>query len=146
MKNSKKTFNAPSRKKFAFFFELFNISSLLKTKSSALDSGDWPSGKASRLGGTFGNRYNGNMFHVYILQSEKDKHYYIGQTNNIEKRLIRHKKGQVQSTKSRLPLQLIHQEAYNTRTEAMKREKYLKSLKSGNEWKTLLTQWGLAKW
>ncbi|MDO9231430.1 MAG: GIY-YIG nuclease family protein [bacterium] len=69
-------------------------------------------------------------FFVYILRSIKDDKLYIGQTNNLEKRIERHNNGQVRSTKSRRPLELIYQETYKTRTETMAREKYLKSLKS----------------
>jgi putative endonuclease len=69
-------------------------------------------------------------YFVYILKSLKDSRFYIGQTNNIEKRLERHLAGQVKSTKNRRPLILIHKEIYKTRPESMRRENYLKSLKS----------------
>lgn len=69
-------------------------------------------------------------YFVYILRSIKDGKLYIGQTHNLEKRIERHNNGQVRSTKSRRPLELIYQETYKTRIETMAREKYLKSLKS----------------
>lgn len=69
-------------------------------------------------------------FFVYILKSLKDEKLYIGQTNNVEKRIIRHNTGQVSSTKNRRPLEIIHIEKFSTRKESMAREKYLKSLKS----------------
>ncbi|MDD3066352.1 MAG: GIY-YIG nuclease family protein [Candidatus Gracilibacteria bacterium] len=81
------------------------------------------------------------MHFVYILQSDKDKKFYIGQTNNIEARLKRHNTGQVLSTKHRIPLQLIHFEKFVTRSEAMRREKYMKSLKGGNEFEKILKHW-----
>jgi len=67
------------------------------------------------------------MFYVYIIQSKKDAGYYVGITSNIEQRLVYHNKGKVQSTKSRVPFELIHQESFQTRIEAREREKYLKS-------------------
>ncbi|MCF7812478.1 GIY-YIG nuclease family protein [Candidatus Gracilibacteria bacterium] len=78
---------------------------------------------------------------VYVLQSLKDKKYYIGQTNDFNYRIQCHNEGLVKSTKHRKPFILIHKEIYKTRSEAMKREQYLKSLKGGNGWKSLLYQW-----
>lgn len=66
---------------------------------------------------------------LYILKSIKDKGYYIGITKSLENRLYRHNQGMVLSTKHKKPFILIHSEWYNTRSEAYKREKYLKSLK-----------------
>lgn len=78
------------------------------------------------------------MNYVYVLKSEKDGHLYIGQTNDIEYRVDRHSTGQVRSTRNRRPLQLIFLEKYDTRSEAIERESYLKSLKGGNEFKRIL--------
>ena len=69
-------------------------------------------------------------FFVYILESLKDGNLYIGQTNDIEKRIKRHDTGQVSSTKNRRPLKIIYSEKFSTRKESMNREKYLKSLKN----------------
>lgn len=70
------------------------------------------------------------MFTVYVLKSKKDGKYYIGSTNNLEKRLMRHNKGHSRYTKNRGPFEIVHKEDYNTLSEAKKREYYLKSLKS----------------
>ncbi len=67
---------------------------------------------------------------VYILESEKDGRLYIGVTDEIKKRLYYHNKGKVRSTKGRRPLKLVYVEKANNRTEALKREKYLKDLKN----------------
>ncbi len=72
------------------------------------------------------------MYSIYILQSEKDGKYYIGSTDNLIKRLERHNKGYSRYTKGRGPFLLIYKEGYKTRSEAKKREYYLKSLKSRN--------------
>ena len=66
------------------------------------------------------------MFYVYLLQSEKDSNYYIGQTDNIKKRLEEHNKGLVKATKHRRPFSLVGYETYRNRNEARWREYQLK--------------------
>ena len=78
------------------------------------------------------------MFCLYILRSKKDRKLYVGQTNNLEERLKRHNSGEVQATRNRRPLVLIHNESYRTRSEAFKREQFLKSLWGGREKKKIL--------
>jgi len=82
-------------------------------------------------------------FTVYILRSKKDGTIYVGQTNNIWKRIEKHNKGQVKSTKHRIPLELIYKENYATRREAMFREWKLKSVSGINEKKQILARLGL---
>lgn len=67
---------------------------------------------------------------MYILQSEKSGRYYIGSTDDLIKRLIRHNKGYSRYTKDRGPFRLVYKEDFETRSEAKKREYYMKSLKS----------------
>jgi putative endonuclease len=67
------------------------------------------------------------MYYVYILQSERDKEFYIGLTGNLKRRYLEHQTGRVESTKNRLPIKLVCYEAYNTKEEAARREKYLKT-------------------
>jgi putative endonuclease len=66
------------------------------------------------------------MYYVYLLQSQKDKKYYIGQTDNIEKRLKEHNDGIVKSTKHRKPFKVIGYEIYKDRNKARWREYNLK--------------------
>jgi putative endonuclease len=56
------------------------------------------------------------MYCVYILKSLKDNKLYIGRTNNFDRRFKEHNSGQVQSTKSRLPMILM--EIIPARSEA----------------------------
>ena len=70
------------------------------------------------------------MFYIYILQSELDYSYYVGFTENIENRVYEHNFGRTGYSKSKRPWKLIYSERFETRTEAIKREKYLKRLKS----------------
>ncbi len=78
------------------------------------------------------------MYFVYILKSIKDSKYYIGQTENLSDRLNKHNVGQVKSTRNRRPFVLIKSEIFDTRSEARKRENYLKKLKGGNEFKKII--------
>jgi len=75
------------------------------------------------------------MFTVYVLKSLKNNYRYIGQTNNLNKRLNEHNSGLSKSTKNIRPLVLDYSEEYATRSKAMKRERFLKSGK-GREWLT----------
>lgn len=74
-------------------------------------------------------------YYVYVLESAKDGHYYIGHTGNLNIRLSWHNLGLAKSTKGRRPLKLIYSEECESKGGAMKREYYLKSLKGGNEFK-----------
>ena len=67
------------------------------------------------------------MFYVYILMSRKDGKFYIGSTADLKRRMQEHKRGKVLSTKYRKPLKLICYEAYLTKKEAEKRERFLKT-------------------
>jgi putative endonuclease len=69
------------------------------------------------------------MYYVYILISIKDNKRYFGFTENIERRLVEHNSGLVKSTKHRRPLRIIHLEKFESKEEAMKREKELKKKK-----------------
>jgi putative endonuclease len=68
-------------------------------------------------------------FHVYILRSESTNRFYIGQTQNVEERLQYHNANYSKSLKNRGPWKLLYQEAYQTRSEAVSRERQIKSWK-----------------
>ena len=68
-----------------------------------------------------------NKFYIYILYSKYDKGLYIGYTTDLKKRLIKHAKGRVRSTKLRAPFKLIHYEYFINIKDAKSREKFLKS-------------------
>ena len=70
------------------------------------------------------------MFVVYILFSETAGRFYVGHTGDIVDRLTRHNDGRSASTKSGRPWRLVFTEAYESRAEAMKREKQIKGWKS----------------
>jgi len=63
---------------------------------------------------------------AYILFSKTRSRYYIGQTSNVNKRLERHNKGIIPSTKGEAPWKLILQIEISNRSEAMLLEKKIK--------------------
>ena len=77
--------------------------------------------------------------YVYILQSEKDKKYYIGETADVTARLLFHNAGKQRSTRYRIPFVIILIEEFETRKEALKREKQIKNWKGGNAFKALIS-------
>ena len=69
-------------------------------------------------------------YFLYIIYSEKLDRYYTGSSSDPDKRLIRHNAGATKSTKSGRPWKLVYKEVYNSRSEAIKRENYIKRMKS----------------
>ena len=67
------------------------------------------------------------MYYVYVIKSLVKNYIYVGMTNDIERRVLEHNSGENKSTKAYKPFILIHKEQFETRIEARKREKYLKS-------------------
>lgn len=66
--------------------------------------------------------------YTYILRCADDT-LYTGWTNDLDKRLAAHNKGEgAKYTKSRLPVELAYYEAFATKEEAMKREYAIKQL------------------
>lgn len=67
------------------------------------------------------------MYYVYLLKSKNHNIFYIGYTNNIERRLGEHNIGLVEYTRKYRPRTLIYYESYLSLEDAKKREKALKS-------------------
>jgi putative endonuclease len=63
---------------------------------------------------------------VYAIRSKIDGRIYVGQTNNVDKRLKQHNAGKTVSTRPYKPWEIIHKENFPNRIEARKREKFLK--------------------
>ncbi len=65
-------------------------------------------------------------FYVYILRCA-DNSYYIGQTDNLEKRIAEHKMGEIKGyTSSRLPVELVFSDEFSSREEAIVLERQIK--------------------
>jgi putative endonuclease len=67
---------------------------------------------------------------VYIIYSEKINKYYVGFTDDLEWRLERHNMGWGKYTKRGIPWRLVYYETYETKSDALKREKEIKQRKS----------------
>ena len=67
------------------------------------------------------------MFYVYFLRSLKNHDLYIGSCANVEVRVARHNQGKVKSTKGYRPWNLLGFEVFDTRAEAVRKEKSYKT-------------------
>jgi putative endonuclease len=67
------------------------------------------------------------FYYVYILQSQKNRSFYIGYTTDLKKRFNEHNNGESLATKPFRPYKLIFYEAFIDRKDAKAREVYLKS-------------------
>lgn len=65
------------------------------------------------------------FYFVYVLELN-DSSLYIGFTQNLKNRFFNHERGNVRSTKHKLPCKLIYAEQYINKVDALKREKFLK--------------------
>lgn len=75
-------------------------------------------------------------FYVYILGCA-DGSFYTGYASNLERRLQEHNDGRgAKYVKGRLPAELVYCEEFNSRGEAMRREREIKKL--GREGKKML--------
>lgn len=93
------------------------------------------------------------MNFTYMLKC-KDGSLYTGWTNDIQNRLEVHRSGKgAKYTRGRSPLELVYLEAFDTKSEAMHREAYLKRLSrieklaliQMSDWKEHLEEWNLKK-
>lgn len=66
------------------------------------------------------------MHFVYLLKCS-DSSIYTGCTSNLDARLVRHRRGEINYTKSRLPVMVITYIAFEEKYKAYFFEKYLKS-------------------
>jgi putative endonuclease len=75
------------------------------------------------------------MHYVYFL-GLKNGQVYTGSTSDLRRRMKEHQQGKVSSTSKRLPLILLGYEAYKLKSDAIRRENFLKT----TEGKRLLKQ------
>ena len=75
-----------------------------------------------------------SMYFIYVLHSQKFNKIYIGYTSNLQARLLSHNElGKKGYTIKFRPWLIIYSQSFHTKTEALQREKELKSGK-GREW------------
>ena len=70
------------------------------------------------------------MFTAYILYSEKMDRFYVGFTNNIDRRIAEHNRKKGKYTDRGIPWKIVYTETYPSKIEAQDREKFIKSRKS----------------
>ena len=66
---------------------------------------------------------------VYFLKSEVNGRYYIGSTNNVDRRLDQHNNGESKYTKLTKPFKLVFSQEYESLKKARQIEFKLKKLK-----------------
>ncbi|WP_340099542.1 GIY-YIG nuclease family protein [Salinibaculum salinum] len=66
--------------------------------------------------------------YVYVLQCADDT-LYTGYTTNVQRRVAEHDSGEgAKYTRGRTPVELVHVESFDTRSDAMSREYEIKQL------------------
>jgi len=81
------------------------------------------------------------FYYVYVIESVNDDFTYTGITENLEKRLEEHNNCEELSTKAYTPFELIFYEAYRNKSDAKRREKYLKSTNGKKALRTMLANY-----
>jgi len=67
------------------------------------------------------------VFYAYVIKSLKTTFYYKGHCEDLQLRLKQHNSGMTESIKTYLPFEIAYFEEFETREEAIKREKYFKT-------------------
>jgi putative endonuclease len=73
------------------------------------------------------------LYYTYILKSLRDGSYYYGSTEDINHRLDEHNSGKMRYSKGHLPYAIHYFETFSSRKEAIKRERFFKSIE-GYKW------------
>ncbi|MFA7300951.1 MAG: GIY-YIG nuclease family protein [Candidatus Shapirobacteria bacterium] len=66
-------------------------------------------------------------YFTYVLQSQVDKTFYIGWTNDLKHRITQHNSRKVFSTQNKKPYKLVYFETCLSEKDAIAREKTLKT-------------------
>lgn len=69
------------------------------------------------------------MSYVYILKSLKNESYYVGSTEDIERRFKQHNSGNVEATKYKRPYELVFRQDFKDNKTAKQVEFKIKSWK-----------------
>jgi putative endonuclease len=78
--------------------------------------------------------------YVYVLRSLKDGRLYTGYTTNLKNRLEDHNAGHTKSTRNRRPLELVYSEKFESKKDAMEREKFFKTPQGGVAKRRLISE------
>jgi putative endonuclease len=72
------------------------------------------------------------LYFVYVLRNGEGR-LYIGFTSNLERRVRQHQGDKGGWTQGRGPWELVHSETFDSRVEAMRRERSLKRGKANHD-------------
>ncbi|WP_082326482.1 GIY-YIG nuclease family protein [Sunxiuqinia dokdonensis] len=78
------------------------------------------------------------MYYVYIIESLRDGSFYIGYTSNLEQRLHYHNTGKSRYTSRKSPWEIVWFERAATRSDAIRREKFLKRQRNRKFYRRLI--------
>jgi len=77
-------------------------------------------------------------YFVYIIRSLRDGSYYIGYTRDLNRRLEEHNRGESRYTSRKIPWEVVYYEEYDSKREALKRERYLKRQRNRSYYERLI--------
>ena len=80
-------------------------------------------------------------YYLYILENASNRHY-VGITTDTERRVAEHNKGSAKSTRPFGPWKVIYSEQFDSRSEACKREWYLKHAEGKKEKSEIILKFG----
>jgi putative endonuclease len=81
------------------------------------------------------------QYYIYILFSEIPDRYYIGSTSELEGRLKKHNHIHRGYTSAGKPWKLVYSESFNSKPEALTREKQLKKWKNREKTESLIKRY-----
>lgn len=67
------------------------------------------------------------MYFTYVLYSDKLRKFYTGYTSNLDRRLRHHNLGLNRWSKRGMPWKVVYAEKFINKSDAIKRENYLKT-------------------
>lgn len=80
------------------------------------------------------------MYFVYVLRSKIKNWIYVGSTNDVLRRFSEHERGNVRSTSPYKPFELVFYEGFLAKTDAVRREDYLKTSKGKSTLRMMLRE------
>ena len=86
--------------------------------------------RSGRRGRRFESYHPDMAFYFYILFSKSQNRYYVGHTNNLDRRLSEHNSRQTSSTKAGIPWELVFTKQFDNNIEANRFELHVKKMKS----------------
>ncbi len=80
-------------------------------------------------------------FWVYMLQCSDDS-YYVGHTDDLERRIAQHLTGEIPGwTQARRPVRLVYSEGFPTRIEALAAERRIKGWRRAKKEALIAGDW-----